>query len=363
MDMQLTKIKTFLHKFLQVHGRDPKNPWLLAHSLLALGKDLKLANGQLAIDRIVSGYLRSKKVGKKTIYYFPQGTQKNRIEPHPHMHLKTFLALGVPMSRTFKVNGENVTLRQIYQSALMTLPAKLGTDPGKYAWLLHALYGRLQPYHWNWVNAKGELVRFFRVLFEYFKHTDKQVSFLRVMERRGVKQIPKRGQYIYKEPCGGFHMLQSAMRWMKYPMFSKKLTPLFDAQVELIFYRFKGEMNLYVSLFKKYQKHPAYRFLILLQQLKFLGHWLETLVKLREWKLFTPSPAQRLQIRHAAKSLVLTVALLHRLGFYQRLPQLKKRVYQYYLDLLGDSAHALHALKDLEQYPIHHIYPLKKKKK
>jgi len=140
---------------------------------------------------------------------------------------------------------------------------------------------------------------------------------------------------------------------MGHPSLRKHAKSALKTHKELIFYRMRGEVRLYLSLFKKYQKNAAYRFLILLQQLKFLGHSVETLVKLHKWGLLTPTREQRGEIRRAVRLLLVTVMLLDRLGFYKGINKLKQSTYQFYLDLVGDSAHALHALhmiKDTSLY-------------
>lgn len=344
-------IRKLLKAFLHQHGRDPNNPWLLSHSLLAFGKDLKLADGTYAIDRIVSGYLRFRKVGGKDVPYFPQGNHRNRIEPHPFMHLKTFLEQGVPLTRKFKVGKRTITLQQILNGAIGTFPFNpKGKDFSPMAWRLSLLYGRTPKKDgWLWTNYKGERINFFNIIFRAFKYANNQSNFLRILQRRGVKVIPKRKQYIYSEPCGGFHLLQAVMQWMGHPQFKRHTKDALNEHINLIFYRISGEMKLYLSMFKRYQRNPGYRFIVLLQQLKFLGHALETITKLHNWGLFTPNAEQKRAIRSSVRMLMITVMLIDRLGFMRGIQKLKQSAYQFYLDLLGDSAHALHALTMIEK--------------
>ncbi len=351
LDTAIYQSEDLLKRVLWKFGRDPNNPWLLAHSLLAFGKDLKLANGQLAIDRIVSGYLKFKTVGKHEVPYFPVGDNKNRIEPHPSMHVKTFLELGVPLSRKFKVGNRTVTLQELLNGVYQSFPYyPRGRKIGHQAWRFFLLYGRRPNNNkdWLWDNAKGEKVVFLRQVIRLIKYVDKQTSFLRILKNRGVKVIPKlrlRRQHIYGESCGGFHLLQAGLRWAGHPSFKKRMGSFLDAQIELMFYRLDGETKLYTQLFKKYQKHAAYRFIILLQQLKFLGHFLETVTDLHEWGLLKANREQRKAIRGAVQLTIVSVMLLYRLGWYGRIPLLQQRSYQLYLDLMGDSAHTLHALR------------------
>ncbi len=359
MDRQIEELKAFLSQYLMRVGRDPKNPWLLAHALLVFGKDLKLKNGKLVIDHIVSTYMKISVYKHHIIPYFPDSTRYLRIDPHPYTQLKIFLDIGVPMSRVFKVGMYNITLGQMFKAAIMSLPPKqseLQISDG--VWLLLAMYGRLKkPHEWVWTNVDGQQVNFFRLLWRTFFYLDKQTSFLRQLWARGVKKIVKKRQYIYREPCGGFHLLQATLRWMGHPMLKRKLKDLFNAQVELMFYRYVAETRLYVDYFKRYQHNKVYRLIILLQQLKFLGHFLETIALLHEWKQLNPTLDQRKIIRRATRLLMITVMLLNRLGFYANAESLKKTSFQYFLDLSGDSAHALHSLQLLSKSRLYKLTP------
>lgn len=359
MEKAIFLAEKLLIDVLWQHGRDPNNPWLLAHTLLAFGKDFQLSTGQGAIDRIVTGYVRFKKVGNVEYPYFPVGDGNHRIEPHPSMHLKTFVELGIPLHRSFQVGSRTVTLQQILQGVYLQFPQQPeGRDIGTQAWRFFLLYGLLpeQNRAWAWENAQGQRVVFLRQVFRLMTYVNQQTSFLRVLKNRGVKVIPKlqlRRQHIYGESCGGFHLLQAAFMWMRHPSLQKRLASMLEEQIDLLLYRLDGETKLYAELFKKYQNHAAYRFIILLQQLKFLGHFVETANHLYRWGLWRPTAAQRIHIRNATKLTVMSIMLLHKLGWYDRIEALKKHSFQMYLDLLGDSAHALHALRDIREIGIY----------
>ena len=124
-----------------------------------------------------------------------------------------------------------------------------------------------------------------------------------------------------------------------------------------MFYRYVAETRMYVDYFKRYKKNKIYRFIILLQQLKFLGHFLETVSLLDHWKLFKATTSQRKIIRRATKLLMITVMLLNKLGFYVKAESLKKTSFQYFLDLSGDSAHTLRALNFLAKSRLYHVKP------
>ena len=80
------------------------------------------------------------------------------------------------------------------------------------------------------------------------------------------------------------------------------------------------------------------------QRLKFLGHFLETAHKLAALGLYAPDASQRAQLDAALDELVKTVEFLHESGVFDELAKLRFQDVQTYLDLVGDSAHALRGI-------------------
>ena len=81
------------------------------------------------------------------------------------------------------------------------------------------------------------------------------------------------------------------------------------------------------------------------QRMKFLGHWLETVSKMHAMGLFAPDANQLTQIEGAAQNLVLTVDSLQKQGAFDHLPALRVKDEQMYLDIIGDSGHAVRGLE------------------
>jgi hypothetical protein len=353
LTLRIRETQGLLRRYLWQHARDPNNPWLIAHALLAFDKDLKMADGQFAIDRIVSGFLQFKTIGGVEIPYFQIRNGDTPIEPHPFLQVKTLLEVGVPLSREFRVGGRTVKMADLLKGVYLLHPANINEDDlGQYAWSYFLLYDHLPDNAWSWPNAESEQVVFVRLLWRAIAFLERQTSFLHVLKDRGVEVIPKlevSKQHIYAEPCGGLHLIQGVMRWAAHPVFRQRLQPLLNAQIDLMFYRLNGETKLYMDLYQKKQKHAGYGFIVLLQQLKFLGHLLESFGDLHKWGLFNPHPTQRRHLRHGLELLNFTIHTLDKLGWYRRIDELKTRSYQLYLDLLGDSAHALHALNMIQR--------------
>jgi hypothetical protein len=78
---------------------------------------------------------------------------------------------------------------------------------------------------------------------------------------------------------------------------------------------------------------------------KFLGHWLETTSKMQAMGLFVPTDPQMKSIEGAATNLVLTLDALRQQGTFDQLPQIRAQNEQLFLDIVGDSGHAIRGLE------------------
>ncbi len=335
------------------HGLDPDNPWMLAHMLLAFGKDLRMPDGKLVIERIVESALQFREVKGQKIPYFPKGDDSHRIEPHPFMHTKIMLALGVPWDYRFKVHGQSVTLGQLHQGLVQSFPAALNEHQiPEFAWAFDAMYGRLPNQAWEWTNAEGEKVSFLPLLRSALLQLEADTRFLRELKAQGVTVIQKKRQGVHAHACGGMHFIQAMIRWSAFPGFQGRLQPYLANQIDLVFYRMQGEVALYQGMLKQYastdSKDPNanyYRFLLNLQQMKFLGHALETLMLAYRWGVWRPTTPQRKATREGVIQLLNAIETLQSLGFYNNPLPIKQKAYQFYLDLIGDAGHAVHALR------------------
>ena len=72
-----------------------------------------------------------------------------------------------------------------------------------------------------------------------------------------------------------------------------------------------------------------------------MGHWLESIHKILASGLYTAEPAEQRVLEEALRVLVETVSRLKTLGAYDNLGAIRAQNEQLYLDLVGDSAHAL----------------------
>ena len=117
---------------------------------------------------------------------------------------------------------------------------------------------------------------------------------------------------------------------------------LFMKQPELWFYRLPRELAIYDAAMKRFGETEALRLLV--QRLKFTGHFLESMHKLAAMGFYVPTSEQQAALDGVALQVALTLEALHKEGVFDRMPQLRAEDEQLYLDIVGDSAHALHGL-------------------
>ncbi|MCB9640647.1 MAG: hypothetical protein H6728_13325 [Myxococcales bacterium] len=356
------RVSQLLGLHIQDFALDPKNPWLLAHALLAMGPQQRLSDGRLVMDVLVGENLQYKKFGKLSLLGFPKGPKKQYIEAHPHLFLQILSQLKTPLDRKFSFKGKQITLRDIFNSALYQFPYQAkGPALSQMSWLLLAMRGNMPSNLWHWRNAEGKQINLFRTMWRLFIYLDRLTVFLRTLQMRDVKEIPKnklRNQYIYKEIYGGFYLLRASLAWLDHPLLrqSKKLKLLSNAQIELLFYRYLGESKLYQRIFQASQKNLGQRFLILMQQIRFTSHWLKTIVEAHKRKQFELTKAYKRDVRSAIQLLCVSVLILDRLGFFQkkrleRMRALNAQGRRFVIDLIADAAHARHALVMLQTAP------------
>ena len=146
---------------------------------------------------------------------------------------------------------------------------------------------------------------------------------------------------IFQYTCGGAHLLQGAAYASARGFGNEKTREEVQEQIQLHFYRFPRELKIYDDLMKS---NPDYKIQLLVQRLKFVGHFLETAQKLSMMNLYRPSLEQIRMMQGAMDQLVLIIRALHQDGVFQNLYNFKVNDPQLYRDIIGDSAHALYAM-------------------
>jgi hypothetical protein len=321
---------------------DPKNPWALAHGIVAFGKDLKASDGRLAIDVIVSDFAEVQKPPRgRAFFAFPPTAKDGMpIEPHRHEMVSTMLEAGVPPERSFKLKrGGTVTLAQLLRDAEYTFvfPAD-AAQTRNYAWSAQALL-RAHAKDGKIETATGTTT-LATLADRTIGYAEQEHAFLEpLMDQGRPDLVEKRKQGVYAHACGGLHLVQAALlaaATTKDPGHLRRA----KRQLDIVLFRWEAERRIYKE-FRKEQ--PKYVNLLLVQELKFYGHVLETFGLAREWGVFDADPAAEKKLRQVAGDLVDVVHELQ--PMYARQHVIGEVAPQTRYDLIGDGCHAIRGLR------------------
>ncbi|QRK07693.1 hypothetical protein JQX13_48220 [Archangium violaceum] len=320
-------------------AEDPKNPWALAHGMTLDGRAFKARDGRPAAEVIVSGFLHREGTGPQADLRFDAfAADGTPVEPHPHLLVKTLLLAGYTPSQSFRASGGPVTLRALVEDLKRDFRRDAALSPHG-AWTLDALSHALPPGA-TFTNGAGETIRFDAVMDEALALLEREQAELMAGMKAGLPQVPKRKQGIYAHPCGGMHLFQAVATHARHAAVRKAWGPRLDAQVDVLFYRLGSESRQYDAALTA--APPAYRLPVLVQMVKFHGHFLETLGRYREETGWKPTPAQLQSVTQAGALLDGAVRRLEAAGAFRDMESLKATQHQLYLDLIGDACHAAH---------------------
>lgn len=334
-----------LGKIVDTYDGDPKNPWAITHGLLARGKDFKLTNGRDAIDWLFSHYAQEFQAGGHTFIEFPRHRGDIRIEPHADLVLKALTEIGVSPNREVVVQGHAHTVADLWRGTLVRRYLDPFKNHASYAstddmaWSLQGIAAWAPPgLRWKAIDGTAMSLDDFTT-FNVAVLT-KETGFMVDAMKAGA-DFEKKGQGIFQYTCGGAHLLQGAAYAVARGFGSPGDHQAMAVQVPLMFYRLPRELKIYDAAL---QQHPEAKVRLVEQRLKFTGHWLETMSKMAAMGYYTPNPQQRKLMQGAAKQIVLVERALDKLGVFDHLDRIRTQDEQLYLDIIGDSAHAMHGL-------------------
>ena len=335
-----------LTEIVDQHAGDPTNPWAIGHGLVARGEDWTLSNGENAIDWLFSEYAQEQTFGSSTLVRFPEKQGSARIEPHAELILKMLTETGASPDRIVTVQGNPHPLADLYRGAVLESYLDPRTNHSSFqstddlAWALQALSAWGQPdLVWLAVDGTPMSLKSFAL---FNAAVLKQESLPIAQAMAAGASFERQGQGIFRYTCGGAHLLQSVGYAAARGIGGEQLSGLFTEQIALAFYRLPRELAIYDAASKRF---PDQVDALLVQRLKFAGHFLESMYKFEAMGLFSPDEVQREVLDGAAMQVALTVEALYNQGVIDQLPQLRTDNEQRYLDIIGDSAHALHGLQ------------------
>ncbi len=333
---------------------DPSNPWALAHGIKTLGPSFLASDGRKAADVIIHDFLlRNVKPdggpGLGAPYgYLRYAADGTPIEPHTNLNLKALAAdVRLPLTTKYKASFGDVTLKQLVESAKAGF-VHAPTAPEYWrdlGWTLGVFAVSEKP-GTKWKGADGKEVDLDRVYDDALTELETETADLKNGLEKHLPQVDKRKQGVYAHSCGGLHFVQGVLAWARHPAVKKKWGARLDTQVAIHFYRLESERRQYDAAFQQAQSSmPQFKLPVLVQMVKFYGHWLETCAHFRDDFGWKPTADQKQDLNRAKAYLDVAVRALEESKALETMPQLKQTQKQVYLDLIGDSCHAAHGLE------------------
>lgn len=333
---------------------DPSNPWALAHGIKTLGSGFLANDGRKAADVMIHDYLMRNQLADGGvapgapygfIRYAADGTP---VEPHTNLNTKALVVdAHVPLATKYKTTFGEVTLKQLVESV------KLGfrhspSSPDYWhdvGWTL-GIFAVTEKPGTKWKTPEGTEIELDRVFDDALTELEAETADIKAGMDKHLPQVDKRKQGVYAHSCGGLHFVQGVLAWARNPAVKKKWGARLDAQVAIHFYRLESERRQYEAAYQQaITSMPQFKLPVLVQMVKFYGHWLETVAHFRDDFGFKPTDAQKQDLNRAKAFLDLAVRGLEENKAFENMAQLKQKQPQVYLDLIGDSCHAAHGLE------------------
>jgi hypothetical protein len=338
-----------LRLVVQDHAVDAADPWALAHALLALGPDLALKSGVSVVDHLFSEFALASHVHDAALVRFPRTATRDgkavKVEPHTDLLLKVLTEIGVRLDRSITVEGAEHRVGDLWQQSVLKtwLDSKTGESsfdsPNDMPWGLQGIAAHApEGLAWTAEGRDMSLDDLSNLLVHVL--TEESGELLTAMQTGGSFQ--KRGQGIFKYTCGGAHLLQGAAYVVARGFGDEAARKKLALQGPLAIFRLPAELGIYAELLAR---SPQHELVLMAQQLKFTGHWLESVHKMAAMGLFAPDPAQQEIMAQATQALIASVVALKAKGALDNLASIREKNPQLYLDLVGDSAHAIHGLE------------------
>lgn len=321
---------------------DPKNPWALAHGLTAFGNTLITQDKRKAVDVIVEDFAKLEQMSSRSVFGFAPKTEEGLpLEPHPDLMVKSLVESGLPLKIRFSANqsrGGQVTLKRLVEDAAWAFtPPKTDQDWHQFAWS-YALF--VQAFGLKPIETQAGPQDLAALTDRALARLEKEQAFLlKSMQQNRPDLVQKRKQGIYGHSCGGLHFLNAVVLGAKHRGRAEDLARA-KKQLDILVFRWEAERRIYRRMKKQYPKH---RLLLLVQELKFYGHALESLALAHERGLLDANETVKQTARRIAADLIDTVWKLQ--NAYIRQEGIRQTSPQVYYDLIGDGAHAIRGLR------------------
>ena len=354
------RVREILGEVVDWEDGDPANAWALAHGILARGKDFYARDGRLARDVVVADHLVWETTDGVSRPHWPTMKDGRRVEPHPGLILKNLLERGLGLADPLSSKpGSPVALAALQAGQRRWEPTAQGqpaifanTDEAPWlvqSWCQAASHGGPDRIT---TETRGDLP-VATIASDLLAVLERDSAFLIEAMTAGAP-VEKKRQGIYQYACGGAHLFQGVVACAAegFPR-GKDLGDRLDRLADAYLYRVSWETRLVDDAITQ---NPKLLLILRNQDIKFLGHLLESLGKAERDGLWTPDPPQRQALDAAETRLMAQVLRVSGMAGYQRKTLNRLRSggdkgpqsldpYQVSLDLIGDAAHALYGIE------------------
>ena len=350
--------KGLLSTVIAREAGNPANAWALAHGILAMGPGFEGTDGRRAIDVLVDDFLQAERLaGLKGLQpFFPDATAAGvPVEPHTDLILKTLVEVGLALEEPLTSKPGAPTLERLLRSSHARselVPGVKGKQafpkPDDVAWSIQAWCQGSHagaPESWRGGNGKEHSVN--GVALQQLEMLEAETWFMRQAMNEGGT-VQKRRQGIFGFTCGGAHLYQAveACASAGFPR-DDKARDRIDKINEIYLWRIALETKMVEDAM---QQAPKLAPVLYNQDVKFLGHMLESLGKAERDGLFTPTDQERLLLQDAEGRLLAHVLQMGKLQVYEAdklaawMNGSDAGTRQFYLDVVGDASHAYKGL-------------------
>ena len=257
------------------------------------------------------------------------------------------MSAKMPLSSKLKASWGPITLKQLLESAKSGFRhspqvPEYWRDVG---WTLGVFAVTEKP-GTSWKTGDGQTISLDTVFDDALAELELETAEIKAGMEQHLPQVAKRKQGLYAHSCGGLHFVQGVLAWARHPAVKKRWAARLDTQIAIHFYRLESERRQYEAAYQQaITSMPQFKLPVLVQMVKFYGHWLETVAHFRDDFGFKPTSMQKQDLNRAKAFLDLAVRALEEMKSLEQMDQLKKTQKQVYLDLIGDSCHAAHGLE------------------
>jgi hypothetical protein len=319
-------------------------PWALVHGLLVAGAEAEVG-GEPAVERLVRD---GATLDAQGLPGFPKQHKGRLVEPHPGTFAKVLLELGVDLDRRLPTQLDRpLTLRHLAEAEGRRARPGQGELPfHNEAWQLEVL-AHLADDDATWAERlpalRQEALATLSANQAYFaEHLGADAKpYTKPYTKVDGRPAPAE---IHRYFCGGLHFFQAVQR-----LHGAEVPPVLADQYAILRARIHLEGDYWEAkteqVAERYEGAQLLQHLQLIgsQQLKLQGHALETLYRALAAGALQRDAALDADLEEGWQRLSRTVLGLEARGVFGRLDAVRDQAPQLYLDLVGDSAHALHA--------------------